>query len=167
MVFSPVGHVGRMKPCQMMITLSRLYPDGAHARAVMDELKAAGLAEDDVGVIAPSRGAAGLLAGSCAFVLPGIGAVVAGGWLAAALAGAVAGGIAGGVAGALVEAGIGSKDAGTFADGIKRGGTLLAIRVMDQDRAFHEEILESNAVRPIGIAPMQLGNVGPLHVKRP
>ena len=39
----------------MMITLSRLYPDGAIARAVVDELKAAGLPEDDIGIIAPSR----------------------------------------------------------------------------------------------------------------
>ena len=39
----------------MMITLSRLYADGAVARAVVDELKAAGLPEDDIGIIAPSQ----------------------------------------------------------------------------------------------------------------
>src|SRR3954471_1627966 len=39
----------------MMITLSRLFPDAATARAVVDELKAAGLPEDDIGVIAPSH----------------------------------------------------------------------------------------------------------------
>lgn len=38
----------------MMITLSHLYSDGALARAVVDELKAAGLPEDDIGIIAPS-----------------------------------------------------------------------------------------------------------------
>ena len=39
----------------MMVTLSRLFPDAAAARTVVDELKAAGLPEDDIGVIAPSR----------------------------------------------------------------------------------------------------------------
>jgi len=197
----------------MMITLSRLYPDGARARAVVDELKAAGLPEDDIGIIAPSRdkslrmenadlenagdvidrdrdgrdevvnnasgigmalgGTAGLLAGLGAFVLPGIGAVVAAGWLASALAGAVAGGAAGGIIGALVEAGISDNDAGQFADGIKRGGTLVTIRVMSQDRAFYEEILDSLTVRPIAAnydpagMPVQLRDLGPLHVKRP
>jgi len=38
----------------MMITLSRLYPDGATAHAVVEELKAVGLPEDDIGLIAPS-----------------------------------------------------------------------------------------------------------------
>jgi uncharacterized membrane protein len=205
-----------MEPYQMMITLSRLYPDGARARAVVDELKAAGLPEDDIGIIAPSRdkslrmenadlenagdvidrdrdgrddrgevvnnasgigmalgGTAGLLAGLGAFVLPGIGAVVAAGWLASALAGAVAGGAAGGIIGALVEAGISDNDAGQFADGIKRGGTLVTIRVMSQDRAFYEEILDSLTVRPIAAnydpagMPVQLRDLGPLHVKRP
>jgi len=34
----------------MMITLSRLYTDGTVARSVVDELKATGLPEDDVGI---------------------------------------------------------------------------------------------------------------------
>lgn len=163
----------------MMITLSRLYHDGATARAVVDELMAAGLPEDDIGVIAPSSsesrrmknaglenaddmvdrdrdgvddhgdavnkaagagaalgGAAGLLAGLGAFVIPGIGPVVAAGWLAGALGGAVLGGAAGGVIGALVEAGVSENDAAQYADGLKRGGTLVTIRVMGEDRAF-------------------------------
>ena len=124
----------------MMITLSRLYSDSRIARAVVDELKAAGLPEGDIGIIAPSRGgAAGLLAGLGAFVLPGIGAVVAAGWLTSALTGAVAGGTAGGVVGALIEAGV--SDAAPFADGIKRGGTLVTVRAMDQDRDYYEAIM--------------------------
>jgi uncharacterized membrane protein len=200
----------------MMITLSRLYADGAHARAVVDELKAAGLPEDDIGIIAPSRdrsmrmentdmensgdvidrdrdgrddrgqavnrsvglgaalgGAAGLLAGLGAFVLPGIGAVVAAGWLVSALAGAVAGGAAGGVVGALIEAGISENDAAQYADGIKRGGTLVTIRVMTQDRDFYETILAMQGAgrvrgnyEPAGM-PVQLRGTGPLKVKHP
>ena len=149
-----------------MITLSRLYPDGAMARGVVDELKAAGLPEHDIGIIAPSRdksaktggravnravgvgaalgGAAGLLAGLGAFVLPGLGAVVAAGWLASALAGAAAGGAAGGVVGALIQAGLSEKDAARFAEGLKRGGSLITIRVSGQDRDFYEDILSEH-----------------------
>ncbi|HKU66077.1 MAG TPA: hypothetical protein VJQ06_13570 [Rhizomicrobium sp.] len=156
----------------MMITLSRLYRDGVEARAVVDELKATGLPEGDIGIIAPSQGriqsresrshtvnrsagvgaalggAAGLLAGLGAFVLPGIGAVVAAGWLPGALAGAVAGGAAGGVVGALIEAGISERDAAVFAEGVRRGSNLVTIRVASQDRAFYQRILAGrNALR--------------------
>jgi hypothetical protein len=166
----------------------------------VDELEAAGLPEDDIGIIAQSRtiamenadvenaddvidrdrdghddrgetvnksagigaalgGAAGLLAGLGAFVLPGIGTVVAAGWLASTLAGVVAGGAAGGVVGALIEAGVSENDAAGYAEGVRRGGTLVTIRVMGQDRDFYEDILtqrEKRRVRggvdPAGIA---------------
>jgi len=183
----------------MMVTLSRLFPDAAAARAVVDELKAAGLPEDDIGIIAPSRalsmenadlentgdvidrdrngrddrgqmvnksagigaalgGAAGLLAGLGAFVLPGIGTVIAAGWLASTLAGAVAGGAAGGVVGALIEAGVSENDAAGYAEGVRRGGTLVTIRVAGQDRDFYEDVLTQRERRrergldPAGIA---------------
>jgi hypothetical protein len=151
----------------MLITLSRLYRDGVEARAVVDALKASGLREGDIGIIAPTQsqmrsrdrgalnrsagvgaalgGAAGLLAGLGAFVLPGIGAVVAAGWLASALAGAVAGGAAGGVVGALIEAGISERDAAIFAEGVRRGGNLVTIRVASQDRDFYQQILAGRA----------------------
>ena len=158
----------------MMITLSRLYSDSRIARAVVDELKAAGLPEDDIGIIAPSRGgAAGLLAGLGAFVLPGIGAVVAAGWLTSALTGAVAGGTAGGVVGALIEAGVDKNDAARFAEGIKRGGTLVTVRAMDQDRDYYETIMamkESPLVHgdydPAGML-VQLRDLDTPRVKRP
>lgn len=174
----------------MMIILSRLYQDGALARAVVDELKAAGLPEDDIGIIAPSRnmrmenadlenagdmidrngddlddrgqtinrsagigavlgGTAGLIAGLSAIVLPGLGAVVAAGWLVGALAGAVAGGAAGGVVGALIEAGISDNDAAGFAEGVRRGGTLVTIRVAGRDREFFEDILTGREIRRV------------------
>lgn len=184
----------------MMIVLSRLFKDGASARAVVDELNAAGLPDDDIGIIAPSSsmrmenadmenagdvidrnrdglddrghtvnrsagigavlgGTAGLLAGLSAFVLPGLGAVVAAGWLVGALAGAVAGGAAGGVVGALIEAGISDDDAAGYAEGVRRGGTLVTIRVSGHDREFYEDILTGREIRrvrdvfdPAGIA---------------
>lgn len=147
----------------MLVTLSRLYADGAHARAIVEELKAAGLSDDDIGIIAPSRDGAGLLAGLGAFVLPGIGAVVASGWLATALTGAVAGGTAGGIVGALIEAGVAESDAARFAGGIRRGGALVSIRVAAEDRAFHDEILDSRILQPIGAGlPIQVRSLGVL-----
>ena len=158
----------------MMITLSRLYPDGRIARAIVAELKAAGLPEDDIGIIAPSRGGvAGLLAGLGAFVLPGIGAVVASGALASALTGAVAAGTAAGIVGALIEAGISENDAARFAEGIRRGDTLVTVRTMDQDRNYYEGVLAVTQVpkvagsyEPAGM-PVQLRGVNPLDIKRP
>ena len=50
-------------------------------------------------------GAAGAAAGLGMIAIPGIGPVVAAGWLAALAAGAVGGGVAGGLIGALVESG--------------------------------------------------------------
>lgn len=145
----------------MLITLSRLYANGAHARRVVDELKAAGLPEDDIGIVAPSRdrdavvehgaalgGAAGLLAGLGAFILPGIGAVVATGWVASALGGVI-GGSVGGVVGALVESGVSENEAGRIADGVKRGGTLITVRVTAQDHAFYSDILDMRNLPPL------------------
>ena len=173
-----------------MIVVSRLFKDGASARAVMDELKATGLPEDDIGVIAPSSsvrmenanlenagdaidrnrdglddrgrtvnrsagigavlgGAAGLIAGLSNFVLPGLGAVAAAGWLMSALAGAVAGGAAGGVVGALIEAGVSENDAAGYAEGVRRGGTLVTVRVAGQDRDFYEGILTGREMRRV------------------
>lgn len=193
----------------MMVTLSRLYPDAAAARAVVDELKAAGLPEDDIGIIAPSRalkmenadlenagdvidrdrdghddrgetvnksagigaalgGAAGLLAGLGAFVLPGIGTVVAAGWLASTLAGVIAGGAAGGVVGVLIEAGVSENDAAGYAEGVRQGGTLITIRVRGRDRDFYEDVLtqrerrRARGLEPSGIAvhPNELNRPG-------
>ena len=67
------------------------------------------------GVGAVLGGAGGLLAGLGLLTIPGIGPVVAGGWLLAtgvgAVAGAVVGGAAGGFIGALTAAGISEDDA--------------------------------------------------------
>lgn len=87
------------------------------------------------GVGAVAGGGAGLLAGLGAVAIPGIGPVVAGGWLLAtavgALAGAAVGGAAGGLLGALANAGVPEEEAHVYAEGVRRGGTLVSVRADD------------------------------------
>ena len=61
--------------------------------------------------------------------IPGVGAVVGAGWLAAMLGSMAIGGVAGGLLGALTHAGISEEDAQVFVEGVRRGGTLVVTRV--------------------------------------
>ena len=74
-------------------------------------------------------GGAGLLAGLGMLAIPGIGPVVAAGWLIATAAGAGVGAAAGGLLGALTGAGLSEHEAETYAEGVRRGGTLVTARV--------------------------------------
>ncbi len=81
-------------------------------------------------------GLGGLLAGLGLLAIPGLGPVVAAGWLVTTVAGAgigAAGGAAtGGIVGALKNAGHSDEDANVYAEGVRRGGTLLSARVPDE-----------------------------------
>jgi uncharacterized protein (TIGR02271 family) len=104
------------------------------------------------GIGATLGGVAGLLAGLGMLAIPGIGPVVAAGWLASTAAVAVAGGATGGLIGALTQSGIGEKEAHTYAEGVRRGGTLVTVRVPDGDRARVEAIM--NRYTPIDTTTM-------------
>lgn len=73
-------------------------------------------------------GAAGLLAGLGLIAIPGVGPVVAAGWLVATLTGAGIGAAAGGLAGGLTGAGVSEADAHAYGEGVRRGGTLVTVR---------------------------------------
>src|SRR5689334_22312330 len=83
-------------------------------------------------------GGAGLLAGLGMLAIPGLGPVVAAGWLASTLAGLAAGATTGGLVGALVDTGLSEDEAHAYAEGIRRGGTMVSVRVDDDQaqRAF-------------------------------
>jgi len=98
------------------------------------------------GIGAAVGGAAGLLAGLGLMAIPGIGPVVAAGWLASTVAGAGVGGATGGIVGALTQAGVGDDDAQVYAEGLRRGGTVVSARVPDGDRARVDAILDRSAV---------------------
>ena len=93
-------------------------------------------------------GAGGLLAGLGMLAIPGLGPVVAAGWLAStavgAVAGAAVGGAAGGIVGAMTDAGVPERDAHVYAEGVRRGGTLVSARVDDARAADAQAILERN-----------------------
>ena len=73
-------------------------------------------------------------------------AVVAAGWLAATAVGAAAGAATGGIVGALTEAGVSEEDAHSYAEGVRRGGTLVSARVADQERARLDAVLNESSV---------------------
>ncbi|MBX9456550.1 MAG: hypothetical protein KL863_11320 [Rhizobium sp.] len=107
-------------------------------------------AETGAGIGALAGGAGGLLAGLGVLAIPGIGELVAAGWLLSTLAGATAGAIVGGATGGLVallmDHGIDERDAHVFAEGLKRGGTLVTARVPDQLAVAAEAIFLKHSV---------------------
>jgi hypothetical protein len=150
-----------------MKTVSRVYDTYAQARNAVTAVEAAGVPETEVSLVAnkyvsdkyadvkevsaPATGAgiggavgggAGLLAGLGLLAIPGLGPVVAAGWLAATAVGAAAGAAAGGLVGALVGAGVSDTDAHVYSESVRRGGTLVSARVADGDAARIQAILD-------------------------
>jgi ASC-1-like (ASCH) protein len=101
--------------------------------------------EAGAGIGALVGGTGGLLAGLGILAVPGVGPVVAGGWLLAtaigAVTGAAVGGAAGGIIGSLTDAGVPESDAHVYAEGVRRGGTLVTARVEDNRARIAEDIL--------------------------
>ncbi len=92
-------------------------------------------------------GAGGVLAGLGILAIPGAGPVVAAGWLIAAATGAaggaVIGGAGGGLIGSLVSSGIPKEDAQIYAEGVRRGGTIVTVRVSERIAPRVQSILQS------------------------
>ena len=160
-----------------MKTLTGLFDNYDDAKDVVGELEAMGIPRSDISLVASNSdgwfdddrsdagadaaggagigavvgGAGGLLTGLGIMAIPGVGPVVAAGWLAAtavgAVAGAAVGGAAGGIIGAMTESGIPERDAHVYAEGVRRGGTLVTARVDDPMVADAQRILgQSTAV---------------------
>lgn len=159
-----------------MRTITGLFDDYEDASAAVDALEAAGVPSDDISIVSNNTsgdrsnaaegagtgagvgavvgGAGGLLTGLGLMAIPGVGPVVAAGWLVAtaagAAAGAVAGGAAGGIIGALTSSGVSEEDAHLYAEGVRRGGTLVTARVSDDFSLEADAILkQSNYVDPV------------------
>jgi hypothetical protein len=87
-------------------------------------------------------GLGGLLIGLGALAIPGIGPVLAAGPLVTALAGAGLGAAAGGIIGALTDLGVPEEEAHYYAEGVRRGGVLVAVEADDQQADRAAEIME-------------------------
>jgi len=146
----------------MIVAIVRLYDEHTEAANAVQELRKAGVPEGDISIItrgdrirgaatgaeigAAVGGLAGLLTGLGLIAIPGIGPMVATGWLAATAAGAAAGGLAGGALGVLSQAGVSGEEAHEIAECLRRGATLVAARVPDAGRGRYEAILDCGAV---------------------
>ena len=170
----------------MTQTLTHIYSDYPSAERTVNELKAAGLSETSIGIVASNAdgwykpgstsvdpkhdkdrdgkddraegaaagggvgavvgGAAGVAAGLGMLAIPGIGPVVAAGWLASLAAGAVAGGATGGIIGALVESGTSKENAAIYAEAVRRGGVIVTAKVSDDDAPKYKTIMSKNDV---------------------
>jgi hypothetical protein len=161
-----------------MKTVTGLFDDYTDANSAVNALESAGVPSGQISIVSNNAddrykdhsgaadgagtgagigaavgGAGGLLTGLGMMAIPGVGPVVAAGWLAAtavgAVAGAVAGGAAGGLIGALTDSGVSEADAHVYAEGVRRGGTLVTAKVEDAIAPEAEAILKrSNWVDP-------------------
>lgn len=157
-----------------MNVVTHLYDNYDQATSVVRDLEAAGVPASEISVISrraeqkddETSGAAtgagvgtalgagvGLLAGLGIMAIPGIGPVVAAGWLATTAAGAVAGMAAGGLIGALTDIGVSEENAHVYAEGVRRGGTLVSVRTASLPRSTIVSIME----RHTPIDPAQRG----------
>lgn len=154
-------------------TLTALYDDYDDAAAAVTKLEAAGVPHGDISLVGNKAetatggagettahaatgagtgatlgtllgGGAGLLAGLGLMAIPGVGPVVAAGWLVATLTGAGIGAAAGGLAGSLTGAGVSETDAHAYAEGVRRGGTLLTVRADETRGGSIMSILEEH-----------------------
>ncbi len=161
-----------------MRTVTGLYDSYDDARSAVKALEDAGVPSNDISIVtnkangvdvegqgshaaegagtgagvgAVAGGAGGLLTGLGMLAIPGVGPVVAAGWLAAtaagAVAGAVAGGAVGGIVGAMVREGVSEEEANFYAEGIRRGGSVVTARVEESKVATAQTILSQS--RPV------------------
>ena len=102
-------------------------------------------AESEAGQDAFLGGVVGLAAGAVAIAIPGIGPLIAAGPLAGALGGLAVGAAAGGLIGLLRDHGISKEEAEFYAEGVKRGGSLVLVHGVPDDRASRaREILDGH-----------------------
>ena len=124
--------------------------DGAHGdgTTTLGEVDDRGDVSRGVSTGAAVGGVGGLLAGLGLLAIPGLGPIVAAGWLASTVVGAgigAAGGAATGtIVGALKDAGHSDDEAHVYSEGVRRGGTLLSARVDDALAVDAEAVLDRN-----------------------
>ncbi len=151
-----------------MQPITRVYDTYNNARKAVSELETVGVPMADISVLANQEvtrdydddnsrdtevgpgaglgavvgGAAGLLTGLGLMAIPGLGPVVAAGWLATTALGVVAGGATGGIVGSLIDAGVPEDHANIYSEAVRRGGTLVSVQTQDHNRVKVHSILD-------------------------
>lgn len=97
-------------------------------------------------------GGLGLLTGLGLLAIPGVGPVVAAGWLIATVTGAGVGAAGGGLLGSLVHAGVPEEHAHTYSEGVRRGGTLVSVRGDESQAASIESVLSGRMPAAVDVA---------------
>ncbi len=166
-----------------MRTVSALFDNIQQAQAAVSDLSAAGFPPDSLNLIASAGEAeyaaqfneagqmhdvtegvtsaattvgslGGLLIGLSFFVAPGVGPVLAaGGLLASWITGTGLGALAGGLLGTLAGMGVPKDQTNTYAEGIRRGGSLVVVQTENQVEQA-KEILDRH--NPVDLANRQL-----------
>src|SRR5215211_5661240 len=156
-----------------------LVDSEVQADVIVDNLKAANFANNDISVLFPDKtgtkdfaheqhtkapegavtgagtggvlgGALGWLAGIGALTIPGIGPFIAAGPIIAALGGAAVGAAVGGIAGALVGMGIPEYEAKRYEGKIKEGNILISVHTENHQEAKRaKEIFEQAGAHDI------------------
>jgi len=106
---------------------------GHQTPAVGPALKSEG-SESEAASDAWIGGVVGLAAGMIAVVLPGIGPLIAAGPIAGAIGGLAVGAATGGIIGLLKDHGISEEEAEFYAEGVRRGGSLITVHGVPEDR---------------------------------
>ena len=160
----------------MSQTVVAIYDEFDTARDVVEDLVEAGYNRDNISLVAndasgeyaryidtddddvsAGEGAGfgavvGGLIGLGVALIPGIGPVIAAGpFAAAALAGlgAATGAVTGGIVGGLVDLGVPEEEAGYYAEGLRRGGTLVSVTTDDATVSRAQQIM--NRHNPIDL----------------
>lgn len=89
-------------------------------------------------------GIGGLVVGLSLIPIPGIGPIIAAGPLASALAGAGIGAVVGGLIGGLTSIGVDEEHAGYYAEGVRRGGSLVVVKTDAPMQSRVTEILKKH-----------------------
>lgn len=90
-------------------------------------------------------GIGGLIVGSGALMLPGIGPILAVGPIAAAIGGAIAGGVAGG----LIDWGIPAEASERYEENVKQGDILTVIRTTSSKVNSAAQVLRQNGAKDV------------------
>ena len=113
---------------------------------------------------AVAGGIGGLLLGMGALAIPGIGPAYAAGSLLSALtataAGVGIGAVTGGLVGAMMGWGLSEEDAHAYAEGVRRGGTLVAVRVPEEATPEVQSVMRDARVVDIESYREQLRSTG-------